>query len=368
MNNTPKTVCNLHMCTGCMACVQKCPSNAITVTDNMVSLNSVIDQSKCINCNQCYNVCQINHPLELLQPISWQEGWANDQDLRKLAASGGAASAISKAFVENGGAVCSCVFLSGEFCFNIANSLEDLKQFAGSKYVKSNPKDIYEKVCEQLKTKKVLFIALPCQVAALKKYIKNQDNLYTIDLICHGTPSQKLLSKYLHQHKLNLADLKDISFRNKHQFGLYETGGTFLKGTCDCYTLSFLSSLNYTENCYNCNYAKKERVSDITLGDSWGTKMDKQEQGKGISLVLCQTEKGKELLSLSDMYLTNADSERATAYNGQLTAPSQKPIKREKLLNEFAKGKNYDWLIGTILTKSFIKQKIKSLLIKLHLI
>lgn len=38
----------------------------------------------------------------------------------------------------------------------------------------------------------------------------------------------------------------------------------------DKYTLAFLNSINYTENCYNCQYAKIERVSDLTIGDSWG--------------------------------------------------------------------------------------------------
>ncbi len=368
MDNTSKTVCKLDMCTGCMACVQKCPSNAITVTDNIFSLNAAIDTDKCINCNQCYNVCQINHPLDLIEPISWSQGYANDQELRKVAASGGAASAISKSFIENGGAVCSCIFSNGEFCFDIAETLEELIQFTGSKYVKSNPKDIYKKVEERLKSQKVLFIALPCQVAAIKKFIKNCDNLYTIDLICHGTPSQKLLKNFLEQHKLNLSELNNISFRNKNQYGLYEESGAFLKGTCDCYTLSFLYALNYTEICYSCNYARLERVSDITLGDSWGTELDKEQQAKGVSLILCQTEKGNELLSLSDMYLTDVDSNRAIKYNRQLNAPSHKHPKREKLLGGFIKGKNYDLIISGILTKSFLKQKIKSLLIRFGLI
>ena len=368
MNNTPKTVCKVDMCTGCMACVQKCPRDAISINDSILSFNAVIDEAKCINCNQCYNVCQINHPVDLTEPISWSQGYANDQELRKNAASGGAASAISKAFIGNGGAVCSCAFFDGDFGFKIAETTQDLKQFAGSKYVKSNPKDIYKKIDELLKNKKVLFIALPCQVAALKKYIKDKQNLYTIDLICHGTPSQKLLKGYLSQHKLNLSTLENISFRRKNQFGLYESGDAFLNGACDSYTLSFLSALNYTENCYFCNYARLERVSDITLGDSWGTEIDKSEQEKGISLIMCQTEKGKELISLADLYLTDVNRERAIKYNRQLNEPSQKHPKRDKLIVGFKEGKSYDWLICGILTKSFFKQKIKSLLIRLHLI
>ena len=77
------------------------------------------------------------------------------------------------------------------------------QKFVGSKYVKSNPIGIYSKIEEHLKAKeKVLFIGLPCQVAGLKNYIKRldksfQDNLYTVDLICHGTPSPRLLEQFL---------------------------------------------------------------------------------------------------------------------------------------------------------------------------
>ena len=43
----------------------------------------------------------------------------------------------------------------------------------------------------------MLFIGLPCQVAALNNYIKDKKNLYTVDLICHGSPSPIILEKYI---------------------------------------------------------------------------------------------------------------------------------------------------------------------------
>ena len=58
--------------------------------------------------------------------------------------------------------------------------------------------------------KKVLFIGLPCQVGALKTVIKENDNLYTVDLICHGTPSPKLLCDYLALHNENLEEVSSI--------------------------------------------------------------------------------------------------------------------------------------------------------------
>lgn len=42
----------------------------------------------------------------------------------------------------------------------------------------------------------------------------------------------------------------------------------------------FLGGLFYTENCYECKYAQLNRVSDITIGDSWGSELPTEEQKK----------------------------------------------------------------------------------------
>lgn len=368
MDNTLKTVCKPTMCTGCMACAQKCPKDAITISDDIFSLNAVIDGTKCIECNQCYKVCQVNHPLDLTEPTDWWQGWANEQEVRANGSSGGVASAMIKAFIKKGGAVCSCTFKNGEFGFQIAENENDLNKFAGSKYVKSNPIDAYKKVFKALKNQKVLFIGLPCQVAAVKKYVGDNENLYTTDLICHGTPSKKLLEGYLAQHKIELDSLNDIKFRNKTQYGLSGSNLKFSSRVCDAFSISFLSALNFTENCYHCNYAKIERVSDITLGDSWGSTLTTEEQRKGVSLILCQTEKGKELVGISNLHLQDVDLNLAKQYNGPLNAPNLKSGKRDCLLQGFKDGKNYDRLVLKLLPKQTIRQYVKRVLIKLHII
>lgn len=38
-----KTVCELNMCNGCMACVEKCHRNAITIKDDLKYYNALID-------------------------------------------------------------------------------------------------------------------------------------------------------------------------------------------------------------------------------------------------------------------------------------------------------------------------------------
>ena len=91
------------------------------------------------------------------------------------------------------------------------------RKFAGSKYVKSNPKNIYSKIHERLKQgDRVLFIGLPCQVAALNNYIKDKKNLYTVDLICHGSPSPIILEKYLAENYVDIRKIKDLNFRNSN--------------------------------------------------------------------------------------------------------------------------------------------------------
>lgn len=66
----------------------------------------------------------------------------------------------------------------------------------------------------------MLFIGLPCQVAALNNYIKDKKNLYTVDLICHGSPSPIILEKYLAENYVDIRKIKDLNFRNKDGFGL----------------------------------------------------------------------------------------------------------------------------------------------------
>lgn len=362
-----KTVCELNQCAGCMACVDICPKGAITIEDNLAAYNAVIDENKCIGCNACHKACQSNHPAKLLAPIKWYQGWAEIPDVRKHCSSGGMATAISQAFIKSGGVVCSCTFHNGEFIFEFAERIEDLKKFAGSKYVKSNPKSIYKSVKEYLRSgREVLFIGLPCQVSALKNFVGTQyeSRLFTADLICHGTPSPKLLEMFLNQYGHTLSELRDIQFRVKAKFMVYgDYKGIITNGVSDKYSIAFLNSLTYTENCYSCQYACKDRVSDLTLGDSWGSELPMDEQKKGVSLVLCQTEKGNRLLQMADIHLENVDIEKAVANNHQLSHPSVMPKGRKKFYREIPK-KRFNSLVFRTLPKQCFRQNVKQFLIK----
>ena len=372
-----RTVCKQNSCTGCMACVGKCKKEAISIQDSFSAYNAVIDEEKCVNCGACERVCPNNHKVDLNKPIYWKEGWAPD-DVRIKASSGGAASAMMECFVDDGGYVAACLFRNGEFIFDITNKKEELIRFAGSKYVKSNPIGIYDKVIEKLKNgNKVLFIGLPCQVAAIKNYTKTMstnisDNLYTVDLICHGSPSPKILNLALREKGVAIKQLREIRFRNKTNFGLFSQDKSNRyktitpEGVQDMYTYAFLTSLDYTENCYSCQYATLGRVSDVTIGDSWGSDQSDSEQGKGISLVLCQTKKGIALIQNSGMRLGKVDIEKAIEANHQLRHPSIAPESREIFFANLNKG--FSKAVSKCAPKVYYKQKLKESLIKLKII
>ncbi len=370
-----KTVCELNKCTGCMACADVCVKKAINVHITIESCNAEIDDSKCIDCGACNKVCQVNNPVSFKKPINWYQGFSKDETTRESCASGGFATEISRAFISQGGVVFTCVFEKGNFKYRAFESVADLKKMAGSQYVKSNPAGIYKDVRERLLAgEKVLFIGLPCHVAGIQNFLTDRlkDNLYTIDLICHGSPTPQLLEIFLKEHKIELNSISAIRFRNKDHFHVeekeerdYKSVGT--KGVLDSYMIAFLGGLFYTENCYECKYAQLNRISDITIGDSWGSELPIAEQKKGISLALIQTEKGEQILKMSNVELHSVDLNLAQQHNHQLSSPSVVPEQRNKFLKGIYLNKSIDSMVWRTCFVKSIKQEVKKILMKLKI-
>lgn len=365
-------VCESNRCTGCGVCCEACPQGAVSIEKGIRAYAAVIDEHKCSRCGKCGRICQINSPLEAMKPFECYHGWTMDEILRKEGSSGGIASSISSAFIEKGGVAVSCTFTEGAFSFEVIRSKSDVQRFAGSKYVKSNAQIIYKPVLECLKQKiPVLFIGLPCQVAGLKKFITPalQEHLYTVDLVCHGTPSPELLGSFLKQYGVTVKEAKDISFREKRYYRVCPDSRMIVRqGTVDRYTLAFLFGLSYTDNCYCCQYARMERVSDLTLGDAWGSKFSQEERRKGISLLLCQTKKGKALIRLGKLHLENAKLEDAIAHNDQLRRPSKEPSSRGRFFAALEKGINFNQSVFVCMPRKCMRQYVKSLFLKFGII
>lgn len=345
----PIEICKKENCTGCFACMNICPKDAITVgEDEYAKTIPLIDKDKCIECGLCVKVCPANQQVELSYPKKCYAAWGKDESERKDCSSGGVASILSKAVINEKGIVYGAAFNHNLKLTHMgAESESEIQKFKGSKYVQSYIGFSFRQIKEQLKTGRVvLFVGTPCQVAGLKSYLgKEYGNLITVDIVCHGTPPMKYLEEYIRViDPLKRAD--KITFRGERNFcfTLYDKKEIFycVKSNCDFYFYAFLSELTYRDNCYKCEWARPERCSDITIGDFWGLRKESLKQtykGK-VSVVLINTllwdqiwEKYKDFFCYEERTI-----KEAIDGNDQLRNPSAGHPDRKKFLSEYKKN------------------------------
>lgn len=354
----------LNTCCGCFACKQSCPKQCITIQKNELGFYyPFINKDNCIECGRCVDVCQIYHVPTLNRESQCYSYVSPFDDTLNNSSSGGAFYDIAERFLENDGVVYGCAFndqLSPEHIR--VGSKESLNRLRGSKYVQSDTSRCFKHIKTDLTNKKkVLFSGTPCQVYGLMLYLKNTDisNLYTIDLVCHGVPSSEFLHRYIVSLERKKRDtLEKISFRLKNNYSTYnktrfnetlhwKSGNTTIKPYYKSfYYFYFLNKLNYRISCYSCIFAQKNRIGDLTLGDFWGiTRHGKKERDYGCSLILCNSAKGKDILSNISEYIVLEDINVALKGNEQLVRPSKMPSSaREKLIAVYNKDKSGDKL------------------------
>ena len=333
-------ICSKNNCTGCGACYNACPKGAIVMKeDEYGHIYPNIDESKCIGCNLCKKVCpELNNNMDFNEPIEVYALYNKNKVEREESSSGGAASLLYKSVLDDNGVIygASNLFGNNDFEFVRINDIKDLYKVKGSKYVHCYIKDIFKNIKEDLLlNKKVLFIGTPCQVNGLKAYLMNEyENLYVADIICHGVPSQRLLFDEIKKNNIKPESVYKVSFRDEKMFNIkfynkkddviFEEKANY----CDYYR-HFLKGDFYRDSCYNCKYARRERTTDLTLGDFWGLSKESKiydDEKKGISLVLINTIKGKELFNKIKDYanIEQRNYEEAYVSNGQLRSPMKK--------------------------------------------
>lgn len=335
-------------CTGCMACLQACPLKCINARqDDMGDLYPDIDRNMCVECGTCMKVCPENSiKLSNLKrkPDQVYAAWSQNAGNRSASASGGAAFEFYD-FALNQGYWCCGVRYEEQYHVRhfLTKDKKDLSAYRQSKYVYSETVNIYGQIKELLQRKeKVLFISLPCKVAGLYSFLRERqiENLLTVDIICHGTPPYAQLRE--HVEKVAMLNSGKLIFRkeNEYFFEITDKDKTVYSkiGRQDNYLAAFLEGINYRPSCYNCSYARPERISDITIGDFWGlgTEIPWRHPYTGaISAVLLNTEKGRKFWDeCSDRFFSEERSvEEAVKGNAQLNYPTPVHLKR----NEFEK-------------------------------
>lgn len=362
-------------CTGCTACAMKCPKGAISMKEDKEGFSyPQIDENLCIDCHICVDTCpHLNYGKYINKQKSFYYGGIYDKnDILIKSSSGGAFSAICDSMPSRS-------FIFGSIFDKDLNVIhkgvlnKDKSIFRKSKYLQSNPMSTFKEVKELLrKGEYVLYTGTSCQIDGLYAYLgKKPKKLYTVDLICHGVPSQKVFDSYIEcvekKYKLNI---NNYSFREKKCFiGDWEIGvrfGNEYKSKYkswgqDLYMFGFLRGIFYRPSCYKCKYANKEvyRPADLTIGDFWGSQNYNKEfdEKRGCSLIIANSDKGLDIIKKLEnkMKLISIDKEDAIKENNNLIAPTNENKLRKDFFDRLCNGEAFDDII-----KSYTRGKRKS--------
>lgn len=367
-------LCEKNECTGCFACHNICPKNAIEmIEDEYGYIYPHIIEEKCIKCNACKSVCINSRKNEFNMPSKCFAARVIDTDKLKKSTSGGIATILSEQILKLNGVVYGAAYTENCSVNHVRiDKLGELHRLQGSKYVHSYINDTYKNIKKDLvNKKKVLFIGTPCQLDGLKAYLKNDyEDLYLVDIICHGVPSQKFLKEEVNR-LIDTIDIDRVDFRDKtfdeFTFSLNKEKKIvfYQEWAKSPYFYTFMKAITYRENCYSCKYAKKERLSDMMIGDFWGLGKDSKfynERNKGISVVFVNSDKGNKLFELIEEYIETEERQVEEAVNGndQLREPSIKTSKVIKFKMLYKNNNDFFKTYKKICRKNYYKQILKS--------
>lgn len=348
-------------CCGCGTCALVCPKTAIKMRDDEHGfVYPVVHQELCVNCGLCKKVCAFQQKAGKNEPKSVYAVSRLDKEELKHSASGGVFAGMATEWIKQGGVVFGSALVreNGTLAARhiAAESMEELPPLLGSKYVQSQLGETFKQAKKLLnENREVLFSGTPCQIASLQAYLgREYDNLVTVDLICHGVPSNKMFGEYialLHKKEKNF--VIDFRFRDKEDgWGLngvvvYDVGGAQKRVSVPSYISSyyqcFLAGDTYRESCYQCPYAGKSHPADFTIGDFWGIEKEHPEylvpEGEldikaGISVLMVNSQKGQDVYPMfSKQFIVYPSSlEHASRENEQLNRPSTPGQNRNEVM------------------------------------
>ncbi len=296
-----------NVCTACGACASVCPQQCITLPmDAEGFYYPRIAHEKCVQCAKCEQVCHCLNEQDIRAEKHSYYGFSKDESVRTASSSGGAFATLAKPILDSGGSVYGAAFDYDELLLRHKSTDQvSLSELQKSKYIESEMGKTIAAVKENLdRGRRVLFCGTPCQAAGVRQALGDGENLLICDFICHGVPSagifqDDLRGKLRKNEKLIRLDFRPQEFawgKDDKQLMLETTSGKkTVPFYLDAYYKGFLTAnAILRRSCYACRYRQKH-LSDITIADFWGYKaIDPSiDDGKGLSLLVANTEKGR---------------------------------------------------------------------------
>lgn len=331
---------NRKLCSGCMACISICPVSCIEIDlSKRKQFYRRIDSSKCIHCGLCDKVCPHTGDDFCSEPILGLNVWTESRGNLYYVSSGGVAT-TAYIYALNNKIFCIgvCFDSNYQLKYRFLTSPVDIYFAAGSKYVYSQMGDVYQQVEKVLLNgERVLFVGLPCHVGGLKKYCAlnsvPEKNLLTIDLVCHGVSTPYLFQNYVNvlQRKDILTGGENVFFRKKYN----PYGITVLKNGKAIYQrnryldsyMSLYVKNYYSDTCYSCRFAKKQRIGELTIMDCSTPGERRKCKRMGGSSVLINSSKGLEFWKSiqSQFEIEKYSLEDIVKEDPMLRGPASKP-------------------------------------------
>lgn len=271
-----------------------------------------------------------------------------DLSTRMESRSGGIFSAVSDYVLEKGGIVYGCV-LEKDFTAHHfrATTTDERNRMRGSKYIPSDMGDMFRLAKQDLENGRlVLFSGTSCQIAGLRSFLgKEYDNLFCIDIVCHGVPSLKLWQSYLRwQENSHKGKCIYVDFRNKKDFGWDKHIETLHiqppSGKVKVVNSTVFKTIYYTHcalrpSCYYCPYKSTIHPADMSIADYW--KIDVAAPGfndnKGVSLVLLNNENAVKMFNC----VKEVTQYQKCRLEDSMTLPLKEPCKKPSRTEQFWK-------------------------------
>ena len=377
---------NKSQCCGCNACGDVCAKHAITFkTDIEGFWYPGVNKDLCTDCGLCEKVC----------PIINNDGVREGNDLNPLtyilqtpdnaerfnSTSGCFYPLLAKHIIEEGGYVAGHVF-DEHFGVKalITNNLEDLEILRNSKYLQSDARGFYKGIKTLLiEGKTVLVSGCPCQIAALKTYLKKDyANLITVDFTCMGIDSPLAFRRYIdwleEKYESKVAyfksKCKETGWRRLGNKAIFENGKTYIGiNGIDPNLIATFWDILVRPSCYDCKFKGKQRIADLSIGDFWTSNWNDYDNldfaiddNSGTSYVMLNNEKAKNYFTkVSKQFnLLQINAEKVLSGNRFATQSLPQPLFDRKKFYEDVNRLSF----GDVITKR-LQDKRQSLRSKL---
>ena len=398
-------------CCGCSACVQRCPKQCISLTEDEEGfLYPYVNEESCVECGVCEKICPILNPQEETFPLQVIAAKNTNTEERLGSSSGGLFLPLAKSIINEGGIVFGADYDSNWEVHHVGvENISGLYALMMSKYLQSRIENTYKEAEKFLKCgRKVMFVGTPCQIAGLHGFLRHKvyPNLLTIDVVCHGAPSPGVWRQYLAEtyseeefiksrlkaaagkntvlyQSLNAkSPIGDIKFRDKtvsgwkkYRFVVRQKSAskadqnTVLSSDIhydNPFMRGFLSDIYLRPSCYECKCKNGVNHSDLTIGDYWAARVTDQDfdDDKGVGLVLVNTSKGKEYFDWLNMTVRKSDLDKANLCNGGFNEHTHAHPKRALFFVLIYQGKTIKDAVDICLKISLssrVKNKTKRL-------